>query len=57
MEVEKATGRPQPPCWCTQVDFARELLDQVPGPQRGLACICEACAARGAKPSGPPAGR
>jgi hypothetical protein len=57
MEVEKATGRPQPPCWCTQVDFSRELLDQVPGAQRGMACICEACAARGGKPSGPPAGR
>jgi hypothetical protein len=46
MEVEKATGAPQPPCWCTQVDFTSELLAQVPAAAREAACICEACATR-----------
>jgi hypothetical protein len=44
MEVEKATGTKQPPCWCTQVDFGAELLEKVPAAARGTACICEACA-------------
>jgi hypothetical protein len=48
MEVEKDTGQPQPPCWCMQVDFARELLDQVPPALQRRACICAACAARAA---------
>ena len=46
MEVEKATGVKQPPCWCTQVDFSAELLEKVPAPARGTACICEDCARR-----------
>jgi hypothetical protein len=33
-------------CWCTQVDFASELLARVPSAARGRACICAACAAR-----------
>lgn len=44
MEVEKATGEKQPPCWCTRVDFSAELLEKVPLEARGKACICEACA-------------
>lgn len=44
MEVEGATGQPQPPCWCTGVEFARELLAQVPPAARRQACICRACA-------------
>jgi hypothetical protein len=44
MEVEKATGVKQPPCWCTQVDFSADLLAQLPTETRGKACICEACA-------------
>ena len=44
MEVELASGRPQPPCWCTQVDFTPELLDRVPASARRQACICRACA-------------
>jgi len=43
-EREKATGQPQPPCWCTQVVFARELLAQVPAAAQRTACICQACA-------------
>lgn len=43
-ESEKATGQPQPPCWCTQVVFSRELLAQVPVAAQRRACICQACA-------------
>ncbi|KQT12170.1 cysteine-rich CWC family protein [Ramlibacter sp. Leaf400] len=46
METQRITGQPQPPCWCTLVDFSRELLSQVPEPARNLACICSACATR-----------
>ena len=49
MEVEHATGVKQPPCWCTQVDFSRELLAQVPAASRGRACICGACQAASAR--------
>jgi len=44
MEVQRATGTPQPPCWCTQVDFSADLLAQVPAQAQGKACICERCA-------------
>ena len=47
MEVEKATGEKQPPCWCTKVDFSADLLARVPEEARGTACICEACARTG----------
>jgi hypothetical protein len=46
MEVERATGVKQPDCWCSQVDFGRELLDSVPLSAQRAACICAACAAR-----------
>ena len=48
MEVAKESGQPQPPCWCTQVDFSRELIDQVPAVLQRQACICQACATRDA---------
>ncbi len=55
-EIERATGVPQDACWCTKVDFAGELLAQVPAAARRLACICPACAARGVTPpDAPPA--
>lgn len=44
MELERETGVKQPPCWCTQVDFSRELLERIPPEARGAACICPACA-------------
>jgi len=44
MERERETGQPQPPCWCTQVDFQREVLSRVPAEARGQACICNSCA-------------
>jgi len=44
MEVERATGVAQPPCWCTRATFTEELLQQLPADARGHACICAACA-------------
>ena len=49
MEVEKATGQPQPACWCTAVNFEPAVLAQLPAASRNLACICAACAARGTR--------
>jgi len=48
-EIERETGRAQPPCWCMQVDFSHAPLANLPAPMRGLACICARCAA-GAPP-------
>ena len=45
MEAERATGQPQPPCWCTQVVFDAQVLDRVPTEARHRACVCAACAA------------
>ncbi|TFZ01752.1 cysteine-rich CWC family protein [Ramlibacter humi] len=45
-EIERETGQAQPPCWCTQVDFSRELLESVPEHLQRQACICAACAAK-----------
>jgi len=47
MEVQRETGVQQPPCWCTQVDFSRELLAGLPAEAQGVACICRACAEKG----------
>jgi hypothetical protein len=44
MEIERATGHKQPPCWCTQVDFSAGLLGRVPEERRARECICAACA-------------
>jgi hypothetical protein len=44
MEVERATGEKQPPCWCTRVDFRQDLISSLPSAARGRACICAACA-------------
>lgn len=44
LEAQRASGQPQPPCWCTQVDFSRELLARVPTALRDRTCICAACA-------------
>ncbi len=43
MEVEKATGVAQPPCWCTQAGFSADLLNLVPEASRGVACVCATC--------------
>lgn len=52
MELAKATGRAQAPCWCTEATFSAELLACVPDDLRGKACICPECAAA----KGPAAG-
>ena len=45
MEVARETGVAQPPCWCMSATFTAALIDSVPAPARGKACICAACAA------------
>jgi hypothetical protein len=47
MELERETGQPQSPCWCTQVDFTADLLARVPAEAKRQACICQACARKG----------
>ncbi len=32
-------------CWCTTASFDAELLARVPESQRGVSCVCPACAA------------
>ena len=44
MEVARATGQKQPPCWCSRTRFEAELLARIPEHARGTACICVACA-------------
>lgn len=44
MEVERATGVKQPPCWCTEASFDAALLAGIPAQARDIACICPACA-------------
>lgn len=44
MELERATGIKQPPCWCSQATFDTELLERIPEGARGKACLCAACA-------------
>ncbi|MDH5205717.1 MAG: cysteine-rich CWC family protein [Hylemonella sp.] len=46
-EAARATGQPQPPCWCTRAEFSAELLARVPPSARRRACICQACATTG----------
>ncbi|MBC7480557.1 MAG: cysteine-rich CWC family protein [Rhizobacter sp.] len=44
MEMQRATGLEQKACWCTHVDFSRELLAKIRPELRGLSCICPRCA-------------
>jgi len=46
MEVERATGVPQGPCWCVDATFEPGLLVRLPEGARGKACICARCVAR-----------
>jgi hypothetical protein len=46
MEVQKATGQAQPPCWCVSETFSAELLARLPSEAAGKACICAHCLAR-----------
>jgi hypothetical protein len=47
MELQRATGQPQPPCWCTGLQFRPEVLARIPEAACGKACICTACACAG----------
>ena len=33
-------------CWCFEVRIGRELIERIPAPARGVACVCRACAAQ-----------
>jgi len=50
MEVQKATGQAQPPCWCVSQTFSAELLARLPPEAQGKACICGACLLRFQQP-------
>lgn len=43
MEIERASGQTQPPCWCTTQTFPPELLARLPAEAAGKACICPRC--------------
>jgi hypothetical protein len=55
MEVQRATGKAQPPCWCTRATFTPALLASVPEASRRKACICAGCAAAAAQREAQPA--
>ena len=44
LEIERATGVKQPPCWCTKVQFHPSVLERVQTPARGKVCVCQTCA-------------
>ncbi len=44
MEIARATGVSQGPCWCSQLSFEPELLARIPQAARGKSCVCAACA-------------
>jgi hypothetical protein len=46
MEIERASGEKQPPCWCMAAGFDSAVLDRIPAPARGLACVCARCGRR-----------
>ena len=37
MELERATGQPQPPCWCVGTAFPPDLLARLPQEAEGKA--------------------
>lgn len=43
MEIERATGQKQGPCWCVSQTFSAELLARLPDSAQGKACICANC--------------
>ena len=46
MEIGRATGQPQAPCWCVSASLDPALLNRIPDEARGKACVCSACVAR-----------
>ena len=49
MEIAKATGQAQEPCWCVNAYFTPELLAKLPEESKDQACICAGCAAEAAQ--------
>lgn len=45
MEVARATGEAQEPCWCTTQVFSPQLLARLHKVAAGKACICARCVA------------
>ncbi|MDP2742677.1 MAG: cysteine-rich CWC family protein [Hydrogenophaga sp.] len=45
MEIERATGLQQPPCWCVSATFSPDLLARIPADAGGKACVCATCLA------------
>ena len=46
MEIEKATGQAQPPCWCVGLPVSTERLASLPTELQGQACLCGDCLQR-----------
>ena len=44
VEARRATGEPQPPCWCVEASFSADLLARIPAAARNKACVCAPCA-------------
>jgi hypothetical protein len=53
MEIERATGTVQPPCWCLSATFTDALRARIPADARGLACVCAGCMAAAAAAAQP----
>jgi hypothetical protein len=34
-------------CWCFETKIPRAVLDRVPAPAQGVACVCRTCASEG----------
>lgn len=45
-----STGAPTRDCWCFRVTIPQEVLDRIPAPARGVACICTRCAGKAPGP-------
>ena len=43
MEIERATGLAQAPCWCVAETFPPALIASLPEAAQGKACICIDC--------------
>ncbi|MEO8248212.1 MAG: cysteine-rich CWC family protein [Burkholderiales bacterium] len=44
LELERVTGLPQPPCWCTGVTIDAAVLDRIPRSLARISCVCPTCA-------------
>ncbi len=43
MEIERATGQAQGPCWCVAENFPPDVIAALPAEAQGKACICSQC--------------